>query len=628
MSNLLYLFNALLAPVLFYFFIILFIVSLSPSSASSVMYFNLKIPQKDPIDYIPIALMHSFSDVIASYVPIWPDYTLEENVFAFARSIGGTAFQNFKTKEQQEVFAAFFNSLVILVQNATKLSQKMNQQKDNRISGKEKEHIVIPILINKQKSLLFQYSFNDKLNVAMNEMEELELVSFVNNFINKHILQITRSTKDEDDNNAEQVKTFQKLLLAQSKIAIKRHLNSKEIFINTAITKSMNTNFFSDNLNPIQKKNYNYAEDMKNRKEYFEFYLQKYNNRMSCITNAGNGIGQTEAGEIQQPQHAMSLLGKYFSSNSDDKKLDIFVINLMSSPYRRLYITNELNQANINMSHVHYIPGIDGAKVPTDNLKNVLKNSRDTLIHQGCVGCTLSHISIYRDILKLGLPYALILEDDAVVLPSAKEYILQTINAIYNYIEITTTGTKFGARGDDDDGKSQSSYHYSSSRTMQEQWDIIVTDFGSSKNIGIENLRKMKNNIPNQCVNILYDHKHNPYPFVDITGSPCAHFGAVSYIVSYQGAKKLLKYLLPFENCIDVEILNLIEQGKLRTLALIPFVTGQLNVFEDSRKGSDMVYQYLSWENNELKYTYSKGEQGEKRGQDCFKEKCDLRVYL
>ena len=154
MSNLLYLFNALLAPVLFYFFIILFIVSLSPSSASSVMYFNLKIPQKDPIDYIPIALMHSFSDVTASYVPIWPDYTLEENVFAFARSIGGTAFQNFKTKEQQEVFAAFFNSLVILVQNATKLSQKMNQQKDNRISGKEKEHIVIPILINKQKSLL------------------------------------------------------------------------------------------------------------------------------------------------------------------------------------------------------------------------------------------------------------------------------------------------------------------------------------------------------------------------------------------------------------------------------------------------------------------------------------------
>ena len=60
----------------------------------------------------------------------------------------------------------------------------------------------------------------------MNEMEELELVSFVNNFINKHILKITRSTKDEDDNNAEQVKTFQKLLLAQSKIAIKRHLNS------------------------------------------------------------------------------------------------------------------------------------------------------------------------------------------------------------------------------------------------------------------------------------------------------------------------------------------------------------------------------------------------------------------
>ena len=65
-----------------------------------------------------------------------------------------------------------------------------------------------------------------------------------------------------------------------------------------------------------------------------------------------------------------------------------------------------------------------------------------------------------------------------------------------------------------------------------------------------------------------------------------------------------MNYLIPFENCIDVEILNLIEQGKLRTFAIIPFVTGQLDMFESSRKGSDMIYQYLTWENNELKYTY------------------------
>ena len=61
------------------------------------------------------------------------------------------------------------------------------------------------------------------------------------------------------------------------------------------------------------------------------------------------------------------------------------------------------------------------------------------------------------------------------------------------------------------------------------------------------------------CEDILR-RNHNPHSFVDITGSPCAHFGAVSYVVSYQGAKKLLKYLIPFKNCIDVEILNLIEE--------------------------------------------------------------------
>ena len=163
---------------------------------------------------------------------------------------------------------------------------------------------------------------------------------------------------------------------------------------------------------------------------------------------------------------------------------------------------------------------------------------------------------------------------------------------------------------------------------MHEQWDIIVTDFGSSKHVGVENLRKMKNNMPEQCVKIFYDQNHNPHSFVDITGSPCAHFGAVSYVVSYQGAKKLLKYLIPFEKCIDVEILSLIEEGKLRTFALVPFVTGQLNAFEKRRKGSDMIYRYISFENGKLKYTYSKEGKDKQQHQNCLMEKCSLRIFL
>ena len=84
------------------------------------------MPREDPVDYIPIALMHSVSDVTASYMPIWRNYSIEENAYAFARSIGATAFQNFKTKEEQDIFSSFFNSLIATFQNVG--LQKSRQQ--------------------------------------------------------------------------------------------------------------------------------------------------------------------------------------------------------------------------------------------------------------------------------------------------------------------------------------------------------------------------------------------------------------------------------------------------------------------------------------------------------------------
>ena len=586
-------------------------------------YFHLKIPRKDPVGYIPIALVHSVGDVTASYVTIWPNYTLEENAYAFARSIGGTAFQNFQTKEEEEIFSVFFNALVETLQNVSAQSQASNMKKNK--SGMKKQNIILPILINNRESLLFQYShyYNRETHEGVEKIneDESELISHVNKFIDNHIRNLSSNNKNEDE--AKQIDVFRDLLLAQSRIAIRSSKNSEDVFINEVMVDSIDP--FNGKLTPLLGKDYDYAMEIENRKEYFGLYLEKYADKKSCLQDGFNAGGECMKNEktadvIYEPYHAMSLLGKYYASSDHGKKLDIFVINLMSSPYRRLYITNELERANINMAHVHYVPGIDGTKVPVSNLKNVLKESRGTLIHQGCVGCTLSHISVYRDVLKLGLPYALILEDDAVVLPSAKEYILHNIHAIYEHIELVPNTKDFGYNLGD-------SYEYPS-RVMNEQWDIIVTDFGSSKHVGIENLRKMKNNMPEQCVKIFYDQNYNPHSFVDITGSPCAHFGAVSYVVSYQGAKKLLKYLIPFENCIDVEILNLIEEGKLRTFALVPFVTGQLNAFEQSRKGSDMVYRYISVENGELKYTYSKDGKDGEHHQNCLLEKCSLRIFL
>ncbi len=601
-----------------------FLVSQSTSNptASNVRYIHLRMPREDPVDYIPIALMHSVSDVTASYMPIWRNYSIEENAYAFARSIGATAFQNFKTKEEQDIFSSFFNSLVATFQNVSGQSNINKMHEDN--SANKSNCIVIPILINNRESLLFRYSHNSNTQPRTRSGEEKvsnidsQLVSEVTEFVDKNIRKLLSSDKNEY--SVRQIDIFQEMLLAQIKIAIRNDKNSKEVFISESMEDS--TDPFRGKLMPLLGKDYNYFMEMKKRKEYFDLYLEKHNKKNSCTCSACTvrDDNKNPIDIIYEPYHAMSLLGTYYASSEQRRKLDIFVINLLSSSYRRLHIRSELERANMNMSHVHYIPGIDGTKVPIANLKSVLKESRGTLIHQGCVGCTLSHVSIYRDVLKLGLPYAMILEDDAVVLPSAKEYILHNINAIYKYIEVTPRNKNFDDKIDGDNDHP--------SRVMHEQWDIIVTDFGSSKHVGIENLRKMKTNIPEQCVKIFYDRNHNPHSFVDITGSPCAHFGAVSYVVSYQGAKKLLKYLIPFKNCIDVEILNLIEEGKLRTFALVPFVTGQLNAFEKSRKGSDMTYRFISLENGELKFTYSNRGKGDQKHKNCLQEKCSLRIFL
>ena len=53
--------------------------------------------------------------------------------------------------------------------------------------------------------------------------------------------------------------------------------------------------------------------------------------------------------DVKQIQHGMTIVGKYMLSNN---RLDIFVINLMSSPYRRMYIqmfTNEMTFRVLNL---------------------------------------------------------------------------------------------------------------------------------------------------------------------------------------------------------------------------------------------------------------------------------------
>ena len=107
---------------------------------------------------------------------------------------------------------------------------------------------------------------------------------------------------------------------------------------------------------------------------------------------------------------------------------------------------------------------------------------------------------------------------------------------------------------------------------------------------------------------------------IDITGSSCAHFNSVSYVVSYQGAKRLLKHLIPLDRPVDVQILHLIESGVLRAYVLLPFVSGQVR--QEKRSGSDMIERFITMQNGEAVYTFNSVEE-----QNCLNERCILRVY-
>lgn len=99
----------------------------------------------------------------------------------------------------------------------------------------------------------------------------------------------------------------------------------------------------------------------------------------------------------------------------------IFVISLPGAADRRAFISEQLGKVGLDFEFVDAIWGKDHyddrRKYDKDKaLRIELRN-----MTPGEVGCALSHQNIYSLIEELGLPYALVMEDDAVVSPDLPE---------------------------------------------------------------------------------------------------------------------------------------------------------------------------------------------------------------
>ena len=96
--------------------------------------------------------------------------------------------------------------------------------------------------------------------------------------------------------------------------------------------------------------------------------------------------------------------------------LKTFVINLERSPARRRAIESHLDELGVPFE---WVRGTDGLELTESELR--LYSAREAFasigraMHRNEMGCILSHITVWREILKRGLPRALILEDDMVL---------------------------------------------------------------------------------------------------------------------------------------------------------------------------------------------------------------------
>ncbi|EEG86122.1 LPS glycosyltransferase [Proteus penneri ATCC 35198] len=94
--------------------------------------------------------------------------------------------------------------------------------------------------------------------------------------------------------------------------------------------------------------------------------------------------------------------------------MNTFVINLKDDLLKRDFMRNQLD--NIGISY-QFIEAIDGRIMSDNTIKQLAYDYPDCYLTKGEIGCTLSHMAIYKKMIEDNIEIALILEDDA-LLPS------------------------------------------------------------------------------------------------------------------------------------------------------------------------------------------------------------------
>ena len=95
----------------------------------------------------------------------------------------------------------------------------------------------------------------------------------------------------------------------------------------------------------------------------------------------------------------------------------VYIINLKKDKNRKKNILNELKKQNLK--NYKFISAVNGNELKKKEINSLISKEKNfinpinTNMSKSEIGCSLSHIKIYKEIVKSDIDYALILEDDA-----------------------------------------------------------------------------------------------------------------------------------------------------------------------------------------------------------------------
>ncbi len=172
-----------------------------------------------------------------------------------------------------------------------------------------------------------------------------------------------------------------------------------------------------------------------------------------------------------------------------NQKIPIFIINLLRDVDKKNHIIKILKPLNLSYE---FFEAVDGKQLSESAINKIYdskaakkENGKDLTV--GEIGCSLSHLGIYKQMLAEDIKQAIILEDDAII----EDGFLQVISEINHF---------------------------------PKDWELVLLGYQNHTKYDCKIKQTKINNLPNYCIYCSISTLH----------------GAYGYIINQQGAEKML----------------------------------------------------------------------------------------